>query len=89
MKIRSAPVVLFVFSAALVAAFTGCAGPNTKAVAGVSAAEYEQVYVLGSYIPVLVPKNSGLRPVHTTSPATIIKQDDIQRALGNGPINMH
>ncbi len=67
----------------------GCAGPATKATVGVSASEYEQVYVTGSYIPVLVPKGSGLRPIHTISPAVIILQDDVQRALGNGPINMH
>ncbi len=73
----------------VVASFTGCGGPGTKSATGVSATEYEQVFVLGSNIPVLVPKGSGARRVHSISPAIIILQDDIQRALGPGPVSMH
>ncbi|HUR57636.1 MAG TPA: hypothetical protein VM029_07995 [Opitutaceae bacterium] len=88
MKTSPAPRVLLL--AATCAAFlAGCAGPNTKATTGVAATEYEQVYALGSYIPVLVPKGSGARQIHPTSPAVIIQQDDIQRALGNGSRLMH
>lgn len=71
------------------AVFSGCAGPSTKSSVGVSVADYDQVYVLGSHIPVLVPKGSGARPIHPISPAVIILQDDIQRAMGAGPVSMH
>lgn len=73
--------------ATLAAFAAGCAGPQVKSPVGVSATQYEYVDVHGSKIPVLVPKGSGLQPLHTTSPATIIKgEDNIQRALGPGRI---
>jgi hypothetical protein len=48
-------------------------------------AEYDQVWVTGSNIPVRVPKGQR-HALHTTSPMVILKQEDVQRALGPGMI---
>lgn len=68
----------------------GCAGPGATFVRGpFIAADYEQVYVTGSHIPVLVPKNPGIRGVPNTSPLVIMSPDDLRRAMSPSAFPMH
>ena len=81
---RALAFVLFALTAL---GATGCVGPNARVLPpnAIVVTEYEQVFVTGSNIPVRVPK--GQRDaLHSTSPMVIIRQEDVQRALGPGMI---
>ena len=76
--------------AAICALAAGCAGPaTTHANQPLVAADYEQVYVTGSHIPVLVPKSPTARRVPGISPLGILTPDEIRRASGPAPFPMH
>lgn len=67
--------------------FTGCAGPTAIAARQpFVGADYEQIYVTGSHIPVLVPKSPTARRLPGISPLAIITPDEI-RHRGNFPMH--
>lgn len=82
-----------VFVSALSGLSAGCAGPARSDLADVKptfvAADYEQGYFTGSHIPVLVPKDPGIRRIPTIFPLVILEPDEMQRAAGPTPFPMH
>ncbi len=82
-----------VFMSVLSGLSAGCAGPAPSGIAYVKppfvAAEYEQVYLTGSHIPVLVPKDPSIRRIPTISPLVILKADEMQVSVGATPFPMH
>ena len=73
--------------AALSALAGGCVGPvATDTRRPFVGADYEQIYVTGSHIPVLVPKSPTARRLPGISPLMIITPDDIRR---QGHLPMH
>lgn len=82
-----------VFLSTLSGLSAGCAGPASSDIAYVKkpfvTAEYEQVYLTGSHIPVLVPKDPSIRRIPTISPLVILKVEDLQTAMGPTPFPMH
>lgn len=70
---RWIPVIAFAAFAA------GCASPAVTATRRpFVGAEYEQVYVTGSHIPVLVPKSPTARRIPGISPLTILTPDEVR-----------
>ena len=71
----------------------GCAGPAAHEVAQARQpfviADYKQVYVTGSHIPILVPKDPTIQRIPTISPLVILSVDDAQRSTGPTPFPMH
>ena len=67
---------------------SGCVGTSASKTPGVPGTperaivttEYEQVYLTGSHIPVLVPKSPTARRLPTTSPLVIMTAEDAVRA---------
>jgi hypothetical protein len=76
--------ILLVTTSALGA---GCAGPAmTDTRRPVVGADYEQIYITGSHIPILVPKSPTARRLPTFSPTVVITPDEI-RQRGNFPMH--
>ncbi len=75
--------------AALAGLAQGCAGSATSGITHVQpplvTANYEQVHVTGSHIPILVPTDPNIRRLPTISPLVIIRVDDLQLATGSIP----
>jgi hypothetical protein len=68
----------------------GCAGPVATGVhRPFVGADYHQVYLTGSHIPVLVPKSPTARMVPTISPLSILTPEEIVRASVPTPFPMH
>lgn len=79
---------LVFLTAAVVTA--GCAGPAAHFPRGpYIAADYEQVYVTGSHIPVLMPKSPSVRRLPSISPLVVLTPEEMQRITAPTPFPMH
>lgn len=73
----------------------GCVG-TTRSQSGIrhvarpfASADYVQVYVTGSHIPILVPKDPSIRRIPGISPVIELRPDDIQSLVSPTPWPMH
>ena len=90
MKTSSFPLRGAVLLLVVACSVAGCAGPAATGVRRpFVGAEYHQVYLTGSHIPVLVPKSATARMVPTISPLSILTPEEIVRASQPTPFPMH
>ena len=88
---RLIPPLVLVSVAGLACAGSGCAGPSSPTsiaeTRGV-VADYKQVYLTGSHIPVRVPTSATARILPTTSPLVILTPEEFSRALAPSTVPM-
>lgn len=82
-----APLLAALVLSALAA---GCAGPGaTHARVAFAGADYYQIYLTGSHIPVLVPRSPTAQILPTISPLSILTPDDMVAASAPTGSPMH